>query len=191
MPLTPVLLGLGSNIERVPRLLAGLQALDLLLPGIRCSPVFESESVGIKSGAFYNLVVAAQTELSVAQLDKQLKTIEADNGRYAPRRQGLPLDIDILVYGDCIGVFGSLQLPRAEILHNAFVLWPLSLLEPEWNHPCLNQSFAELWRAAQINQQLWPVSFVWRGEELTSLELRLKFPAPGNAETPDQAGVSC
>lgn len=182
MSLIPVLLGLGSNIERVPNLLAGLDALDLLLPGIRCSPVFESEPVGIKSGAFYNLVVAAQTELSITQLDQQLKRIEADNGRYAPERQGLPLDIDILFYGDCVGVSGGLQLPRAEILHNSFVLWPLSLLEPEWNHPGSGQTIAQLWSAARINQQLWPVSFAWRGEELTPLDLRLKFPAPGNAK---------
>ena len=185
MSITHVLLGLGSNFERVTNLLAGLDALDRLLPGIRCSPVFESESVGIKSGAFYNLVVAAQTDLSIAQLDRRLKDIEADNGRYAPQRQGLPLDIDILVYGESVGVFEGLLLPREEILRNAFVLWPLSLLEPELKHPGEKQSFAKLWRVSRIDQRLWPVSFAWNGNELTPLELRQKYPAPVNAKTPE------
>lgn len=185
MPITPVLLGLGSNFERVSNLLAGLRALELLLPGLRCSPVFESQAVGIKSGAFFNLVVAAQTELPLAELDRRLKGIEAENGRYAADRQGLPLDIDILGYGDCVGVFEGLVLPREEVLRNAFVLWPLALLVPELNHPAEGRSFAELWRSARIDQQLWPVAFVWRGQELTPPELLLEFPAPVNAKTPD------
>ena len=176
MSLIHVLLGLGSNSDRVLHLHAGLQALDLLLPGIQCSPVFESEAVGIKGGAFYNLVVAAQTDLPLAQLDRQLKAIEADNGRYAPHRKGLPLDIDILVYGDCVGVFDGLLLPREEVLRNAFVLWPLALLDPALKHPGEGRTFSELWRVAQIDQKLWPVSFVWRGKELTPLELQQRFP---------------
>ena len=42
MSLIPVLLGLGSNIERVAHLSAGLEALSGLLQDMRCSPVFES-----------------------------------------------------------------------------------------------------------------------------------------------------
>ena len=185
MPLTPVLLGLGSNFERVPNLLAGLEALAALLSGLRCSPVFESQAVGIKSGPFTNLVVAGHTDLGLAELDRKLKAIEAANGRYASPRQGLPLDIDILAYGDCSGVFEGLLLPREEVLLNAFVLWPLALLEPEWIHPGAKQSIAELWRTAKIDQQLWPVSFAWRGNDMTPVELRQAFPAPNNAKKPD------
>ena len=185
MPLTPILLGLGSNFERESNLLAGLDALEKLLPGLRCSPVFESQAVGIKSGPFIHLVVAAQTDLPLPALDRQLKAIEADNGRYAPQRQGLPLDIDVLLYGDCVGDFHGLLLPREEILRNAFVLWPLALLEPERIHPGEQQSFAELWRAARIEQRLWPITFAWRNKLLTPPELLEAFPAPGNAKKPD------
>ena len=57
MSLTTVFLGLGSNIERERHLLAGLEALSAFLIDLRCSPVFESQAVGIKSGPFFNLVV--------------------------------------------------------------------------------------------------------------------------------------
>jgi 2-amino-4-hydroxy-6-hydroxymethyldihydropteridine diphosphokinase len=175
MSLIPVLLGLGSNAGREAHLCAGLEALAGLLSDMRCSPVFESQAVGIKSGPFFNLVVAGYSELPLAELDRRLKCIEADNGRYAPERKGLPLDIDVLLYGDLVGNFDGLILPRAEILRNAFVLWPLALLVPDALHPGEQRSFAELWQAAQIQQQLRPVPFQWRGVELTPAELIQAF----------------
>lgn len=167
MSLTRVYLGLGSNIEREAHLCAGLDALAGFLHELRCSPVFESHAVGIKSGNFFNLVVAATTDLPLLELDRRLKFIEADNGRYAPDRKGLPLDIDVLLYGDLVGNFNGLLLPRAELLKNAFVLWPMALLAPQVRHPLDGRSFAELWQGAQIEQRLWPVAFHWRGQALT------------------------
>ncbi|MEE9103529.1 MULTISPECIES: 2-amino-4-hydroxy-6-hydroxymethyldihydropteridine diphosphokinase [Pseudomonas] len=177
MPLTTVYLGLGSNFERERHLLAGLEALDGFLEDIRCSPVFESEPVGIRSGPFYNFVIVARTELPLAELSLRLKHIEADNGRYAPERKGLPLDIDVLLYGDLHGEFDGLTLPRAEVLKNAFVLWPLALLAPQLKHPGVQRSFAELWAEARIDQRLWPVPFQWRGAELTPAALLEAHPA--------------
>lgn len=178
MSLTPVVLGLGSNIGREGHLRAGLEALADLVQGMRCSPVFESRAVGIKSGPFFNLVVAGRTALSLRELDRRLKFIEADNGRYAPERKGLPLDIDVLLYDELVGNFDGLVLPRAEILKNAFVLWPLALLLPDRLHPVERRSFAELWQTARIDQQLWPVAFQWRASQLTPAELLRAFPAP-------------
>jgi len=171
MSLTQVYLGLGSNIERVSHLQAGLEALAGFLVDIRCSAVFESQAVGIKSGPFFNCVVSAYTDLPLMELGRRLKFIEADNGRYAPDRKGLPLDIDVLLFGDWVGNFDGLILPRAEILKNAFVLWPLSLIAPDRVHPGVGKSFATLWSEAQIDQVLAPVAFEWRGEQLTPSEL--------------------
>ncbi|WP_321363755.1 2-amino-4-hydroxy-6-hydroxymethyldihydropteridine diphosphokinase [Pseudomonas extremaustralis] len=167
MSLTQVYLGLGSNIERETHLRAGLDALAGFLTGMLCSAVFESQPVGIKSGPFFNLVVSAYTDLPLMELDRRLKFIEADNGRYAPDRKGLPLDIDVLLYGDLVGNFDGLVLPRAEILKNAFVLWPLSMMAPDRVHPEVGKTLAELWRDAQINQVLAPVGFEWQGLQLT------------------------
>jgi 2-amino-4-hydroxy-6-hydroxymethyldihydropteridine diphosphokinase len=162
MSLTRVYLGLGSNIDRHTHLRAGLDALAGLLEGMQLSPVFESEPVGIKSGPFLNLVVTGLTAMPLMALDRKLKFIEADNGRYAPDRKGLPLDIDVLMYGQQVGNFDGLVLPRAEILRNAFVLWPLALLAPETLHPGEGRSFASLWNDAVIDQRLQQVPFQWR-----------------------------
>lgn len=167
MPLTRIFLGLGSNIDRERHLCAGLEALAGFLTDMTCSPVFESHPVGIKSGPFFNLAVSALTDLPLIELDRRLKFIEADNGRYAPDRKGLPLDIDVLLYDEQVGNFDGLVLPRAEILKNAFVLWPLSLIAPERLHPAVGVPFERLWAEAQIDQKLWPVAFEWRGAQLT------------------------
>ena len=171
MSLTRIYLGLGSNVERETHLQAGLDALAGFLLDMQCSPVFESQPVGIKSGPFFNLVVSAKTDLPLVELSRRLKLIEADNGRYAQDRKGLPLDIDVLFYGDLEGNFDGLTLPRAEILKNAFVLWPLSLIAPDKIHPGVGKPLAQLWAEAQIDQVLAPAAFEWRGESLTPLEM--------------------
>lgn len=171
MSLSRIYLGLGSNVERETHLQAGLDALAGFLLGMQCSPVFESQPVGIKSGPFFNLVVSAKTDLPLVELSRRLKLIEADNGRYAQDRKGLPLDIDVLFYGDLEGNFDGLTLPRAEILKNAFVLWPLSLIAPDKIHPGVDKPLAQLWAEAQIDQVLAPAAFEWRGESLTPLEM--------------------
>ncbi|MCU1725355.1 2-amino-4-hydroxy-6-hydroxymethyldihydropteridine diphosphokinase [Pseudomonas sp. 5P_5.1_Bac1] len=167
MPLIRVYLGLGSNVERERHLTAGLDALAVFLQQMECSAVFESQAVGIKSGPFFNLVVSGLTDLPLIELDRRLKFIEADNGRYAPERKGLPLDIDVLMYGDLHGNFDGLILPRAEILKNAFVLWPLSLIAPTLLHPGTGKTMAQLWSEAQIDQVLAPVPFLWSDRQLT------------------------
>ena len=167
MSLTQVYLGLGSNVGRQQHLWAGLEALSVFLRDMRCSAVFESQPVGIKSGPFFNLVVSAKTDLPLIELSRRLKLIEADNGRYALDRKGLPLDIDVLFYGDLVGDFDGLILPRAEILKNAFVLWPLSLIAPDKVHPGVGKTLAQMWAEAQIDQVLAPAAFEWRGEQLT------------------------
>ncbi|AIL59667.1 2-amino-4-hydroxy-6-hydroxymethyldihydropteridine diphosphokinase [Pseudomonas alkylphenolica] len=169
MSLNRVYLGLGSNVERERHLTAGLDALAVFLQDMQCSPVFESQAVGIKSGPFFNLVVTGLTDMPLMELDRRLKFIEADNGRYAPERKGLPLDIDVLMYNDLHGSFDGLVLPRAEILKNAFVLWPLSLIAPELLHPGAGKTMGRLWEEAQIDQVLAPVPFEWHGQQLTCL----------------------
>ncbi len=166
MSLNRIYLGLGSNTDRHRHLCAGLDALASFVDDMQCSTVFESAPVGIKSGPFYNLVVTGLTALSLSDLDQKLKFIEADNGRYAPGRKGLPLDIDVLLYGEQVGNFDGLILPRAEILKNAFVLWPLALLAPQVRHPADGRTFEALWQAAQIDQVLAPVPFEWNGQPL-------------------------
>ena len=160
-----VYLSLGSNIEPERHLKAALDALAAEFGALMLSPVYESEAVGFTGANFYNLVAGIDTELSVGQLAEHLRAIECLNERcrsgekFAPRT----LDIDILTYGDQVGVVDGIELPRDEILKYAFVLRPLADIIPEARHPVVGQRYRELVAELDLGRQkLWPVPFSWR-----------------------------
>ncbi len=156
--MTQIFLGLGSNLDREKNIRAGLLALKKRFGVLNISSVYESESVGFKGSNFYNLVVSLQTDLTITALSETLKKIEDDNGRVriGPKYSPRTLDIDILTYGDFVGVDAGVELPRAEITENAFVLLPLAELAPDELHPRLQKSYADLWADYDKNSQtLW------------------------------------
>lgn len=165
-----VLLGLGSNIERHAYITLALDALEDAFGPLTISTVFESEPVGFKGHHnFYNLVVGFESERGVGDISRWTKALERSTGRkpedpkYGPRR----LDIDILTVGDQVGIIDGVELPRGEILTNAFVLRPLAETFPERRHPIKKQHYRSLWAAYQNkDQRLWPVEFLWRGKAL-------------------------
>ncbi len=161
-----VYLGVGSNIERERYIVAGLDALQDLFGEVVLSPVYDSEAIGFEGMPFLNLVVRVNTDLEVGELARRLRHIEFEHGRLpdATRFSARQLDIDILTYDDRVGTEEGVELPRGEILENAFVLCPLADLAPEEKHPVVGRTYAELWRDYdQGSQSLSRVEFVWRG----------------------------
>lgn len=155
-----VYLSLGSNIEPDKYIRAALQALAAAFPGIKTSPVYESEAVGFEGDNFYNLVVQVDTGSTVAELSRFLRQLEDAHGRVrgGERFSARTLDIDILTYDDKVGVIDGIELPRREILKNAFVLLPLADIAPAARHPVANKTYRELWQAFdKSKQKLWMV----------------------------------
>lgn len=169
--MTKIYLSLGSNIKRYQHITAGLDALSVLLTNLEVSTIYESKSVGFEGSNFLNLVVAGNTDLTVADLSEKLKKIEDNNGRKrnGPKFSPRTLDIDILLFGDYVGSDSGVILPRDEILKNAFVLLPLSELAGDAFHPELKKTYAQLWTEFdQSSQSLWPVNFLWKGKKISN-----------------------
>ena len=165
-----VYLGLGSNQSPEFHIRQALDALYQRFENLRISPVYESAAVGFSGDNFLNLVVEVATELPVGELLQTLRTIENQNGRNrtAPRFSGRTLDIDILLYGDAVGVVDGVTLPRDEILENAFVLKPLADLAPDLMHPQAQMTMAMLWQQYDKSRQsLWPAAFIWQSPTRT------------------------
>ena len=165
-----IYLGLGSNIERERYIVAGLDALQALLGDMQLSSVYESESIGFEGQPFLNMVVQATTELELGDLAARLRHIETQYGRpvNAQRFSSRQLDIDILTYDDLSGMVAGVELPRGEILDNAFVLQPLAELAPEQRHPTAGVTYRELWQSYdKSTQQLHRVAFSWQGREIS------------------------
>ena len=157
-----IFISIGSNIDRRFHIQAAVSELKQHFGAVELSSVYESEAVGFDGNAFYNLVAAAKTDLSIAQCVSVFKQIEDSYGRdrSSARFSGRTLDLDLLTYDDVV-CQQPVELPRAEITENAFVLWPLAELAPDVIHPGSGQSYASLWQQYDKPQKLWPVPFEW------------------------------
>ena len=159
-----IYIGVGSNIDREHFVRRGIQALAAHFAELRLSTVYESQAVGFNGSNFYNLVVEARTGQSVAEVLATLKQIEYAHGRPldAKKFSARTLDLDLLCY-DQLVQDEPVELPRAEILSNAFVLRPLAELNPELIHSRLDLSMAALWQAYDASRQpLTPVAIEWQ-----------------------------
>ncbi len=155
-----IYISLGTNINRETNLRGAVGALTEALGPLQLSSVYESEAVGFVGDAFYNMVVGADTELAVPAVISLFKQIEDNYGRVRDgvKYCGRSLDLDLLVY-DSLVCNEPVELPRGEILQNAFVLQPLAELAPDVLHPVLQQSYQRLWQAYQQPQKLWVIPF--------------------------------
>jgi 2-amino-4-hydroxy-6-hydroxymethyldihydropteridine diphosphokinase len=156
----------GSNIERERYIVAGLDALDGLFGELALSSVYDSAAIGFSGQPFLNLVVGIDTGLSPGELLRRLRHIEFEHGRPANATRFSPrqLDIDILTHGQLSGSIEGVELPRPEILENAFVLCPLAELAAAEIHPLTGKSYGELWQGYdRAAQTLVKVDLQWRG----------------------------
>lgn len=158
--MTRVYVSLGSNIDRDTNIRGAVRALRERYGDVQLSPVYESVAVGFPGDNFYNLVAAFDTGDDVHAVARTLAEIETVHGRRrnGPRYSSRTLDLDLLLYDDVVLETDDLELPRAEIRENAFVLRPLADLAPNLRHPVNGRTYAELWMAFdQASQRLWVV----------------------------------
>ena len=168
-----VFVSIGSNQDRKQNICSGLDALQAIFSELRLSQVYESDAVGFDGAPFYNLVCEFSTELELAALNTVLKDIEDRHGR-CRKDDSLErtLDIDILTYENLIGNFEGVQLPRAEVLVNAFVLRPLAELAVKSRHPESGETYQELWRDFNKEKQpLVAIDFTWQGKTISAAEV--------------------
>ena len=158
-----IYISVGSNVDKEKHTKAGLQGMYQAFGELTLSSVFESESVGFEGNNFYNLVVKASTILSIEEVCFVLKQIEQDNKRQRGEQKFAPrtLDLDLLLY-DCQITSQPTELPRPEVLYNAFVLKPLAEVAADEVHPVVNKTYANLWQTYDKSQQkLWAIKFNW------------------------------
>lgn len=164
-----VYLSIGSNVQRHQHVAVALDALAEAFSPLTISSVYDSEAVGFNGRSFLNLVVGLDTDWSVADLSDWLKALENRHGRRrdVPRFSPRTLDVDILVVDDQVGSPAGVELPRGEILTNAFVLRPLAEIAPQERHPVDGRSYCALWQAYDRPQKLTPVVFHWQGRQIS------------------------
>jgi len=140
-------ISIGSNVDAEVNIHAAIRALNRSYTGLVTSTVYKNSAEGFDGDDFLNLVVGLETEQSIPDFVHSLHQIEAAQGRVrdAVKFSSRALDMDLLLYANETFKSLSVTIPRDEITRYAFVLQPLFELIPEYIHPQLKLSIAELW----------------------------------------------
>lgn len=158
-----ILIGIGGNLESArfgpPRetLSAALAALTAERVRILTrsgwyltEPVPQSDQPW-----FVNAVVSLATELSAKDLLIMLQTTERQFGRVRGEPNGPRiLDLDILDYQGEVTNAMSLVLPHPRLHERRFVLMPIAEIAPDWRHPILGLTAAQLLARLSSEQQI-------------------------------------
>ena len=146
--MTVAYIGIGSNVgDRVENLRQALEHLDGIMSLERLSATYETAPrYVLDQPPFLNMAVGGDTPLEPLLLLEQLKKFEIDIGRvpteerYGPRA----IDLDILFYGSDVVNEPGLSIPHPLMAEREFVLRPLADIAPNFRHPVMGRSVAEI-----------------------------------------------
>lgn len=143
-----VFLSLGSNLNHpVRQLKTACRLIETRISGIQAtSSIYRTQAWGLlEQPDYYNQVLRISSTRPAARILELLLTIESFMGRV---RQGIweprIIDIDILFYGKEIIKTKSLVVPHPRLHERLFNLVPLAEIAPQWLHPVLHKTVAEL-----------------------------------------------
>lgn len=145
-----LLLGIGTNLGDRAQNLATARALlhQRIGPLRRVSPVYVTEAWGLTDQpAFLNQALLLSTDLLPVKSLEIALAIEVEMGRVREQKWGPRLiDVDLLFYDDLVLEHPQLRLPHPFVQERRFVLRPLADVAPDWRHPTLEKSIADLLR---------------------------------------------
>ncbi len=140
-------LSLGSNLgDRAASLHAAIAQLGVAGRLLAVSALYETQPVGVPDQPwFLNCVAAVETDQTPRELLQLALHVEASMGRLRMRDKGARnIDIDVVLFGDCVVDEPGLKIPHPAMHRRRFVLEPLVEIAPEAWHPGLGKTAREL-----------------------------------------------
>jgi 2-amino-4-hydroxy-6-hydroxymethyldihydropteridine diphosphokinase len=148
--------GVGANLgDATATVRAALRALGQVPDTelVASSSLYRSAPVQAIGPDFVNAVAELRTALDPIALLHRLQSIEQTFGRVrSVRNAPRTLDLDLLLFGECVMQGPELVLPHPRAHLRAFVLWPLVELDPGLHLPGLGS--LEPWLANAADQPI-------------------------------------
>ncbi len=146
--------GAGSPRITLEAALAALEEAGVRI--VKRSSWYTSAPVPASDQPWYvNGVVAGETSLGPEALLELLHGVEAAFGRVREEKNGArTLDLDLLAHGNTVQTAQSPLLPHPRLHERAFVMVPLAEIAPEWRHPVLDRTAAEILAAIPAGSEV-------------------------------------
>lgn len=154
---TCAFIALGSNlgdrsaaIDRAIEFLGAKESLRV----VAVSSLYETAPVGPPQPHYLNAVAQVQTTLTARALLQSLLSIEQMLGRVrdpSERNAARTIDLDILLFGECIVNESDLEVPHPRLAMRPFVLRPLLELDATLAHPVTGELLLSLLCADREN----------------------------------------
>jgi len=108
--------------------------------------------------AYLNGIAIVEATLSPGEVLTVIHALEAEFGRkLGPANAPRTLDIDLIAYGRQAIDAPGLTLPHPRAAERRFVMGPLAQIAPDWTHPTLGKTAAELAAGATVGVDAEPV----------------------------------
>jgi len=135
-----------SGPALLARAITAMREAGLRLRAVSCVWRTDAWPPGADQQDYHNAVVVIESErLTPQALYAALRTIELQFGRTRRERwEPRTLDLDIVAMDGLVGEFGDIALPHPRAHERAFVLAPLAEAAPDWRHPVMGATAAEL-----------------------------------------------
>ncbi len=142
-----VVIGLGSNLgDRRQNIVRACRELGRHMPVNVVSSLYSTTPVGYADQPdFLNAVLIGRWSGSPEDLLACMQEIERSGGRVrgdGPRFGPRTLDLDILLFGDCILESDILTIPHPRMYQRRFALDPMIEVRPDIRDPVSGRSFA-------------------------------------------------
>ncbi len=157
-----VFLLLGGNLGHVEQAFERVEFLTHKKVGkiVSKSSIYGSKSWGFATdNDFLNRVIQVISPLAPEELLTCILQMEKDLGRNRNQVDGgyasRTIDIDILFFDDRVCDTNSLTIPHPKLHERKFTLEPLNEIAPQYIHPVLKKTVADLLRDCKDAVPVW------------------------------------
>ncbi len=165
---TRVFLSLGSNRNPEEQIYQASQDIAKFAKILRRSSLYKTADIREDHAGetYINRVLEVETDLTYPELMEKTKAIERAHGRRPGDKEDVPVDIDILTYGQQVfATQAGAAIPKRGLNQYRYIALPLAEVAPEFRHPGSGIAIQDILK--NLDEQKQPVQKITEVENGT------------------------